>query len=91
MKSRANIIISGMVQGVGFRYFVYRHAILMDLKGWVRNRHYEQVEVEIEGYKSKIDKLITKLRKGPRFAEIQNVEVTWSEFQNQFSAFDITY
>ena len=91
MKSRANIVVTGKVQGVGFRYFVYRQAILMGLKGWVRNSQYNQVEIELEGDKLKIEILIRKAWEGPRFSSVENVKVTWNEFQSQFSSFDITY
>jgi len=91
MKSTAHIIVTGIVQGVGFRYFVYRNATLLNLKGWVRNRRYNQVEIEIEGEKSKIEELVEQLQRGPRFAEVQQVNVTWSDFQGQYDSFDITY
>ncbi|MBN1352921.1 acylphosphatase [candidate division KSB1 bacterium] len=91
MKSAAHIIVKGSVQGVGFRYFVYRYAILLNLKGWVRNLGYDQVEIEIEGEKATIEKLVQKLWEGPRFAEVQHVQVTWAEYEGQYSSFDITY
>lgn len=91
MRSSAHIIVTGIVQGVGFRYFAYRHAVRLNLKGWVCNRYYNQVEVEVEGEKSNIEELIDQLRDGPRFAEVQKVDVTWIDFQGQYTSFDVTY
>lgn len=47
----AHLLISGMVQGVGYRWFVMRKANEYNLKGYVRNLYTDDVEVEVEGEK----------------------------------------
>ena len=91
MKARAHIIVKGIVQGVGFRYFAYRHALMFQLKGWVANLPNGNVEVEVEGEKSNLHAYIKELRIGPRFANVHDVIVTWKEYQDQFNSFDIGY
>ncbi len=49
MQIGAHIIVRGLVQGVGFRYFAYRHAVNLGLTGWVRNLYNDDVELEVEG------------------------------------------
>ena len=49
MQSRAEIIVNGLVQGVGFRYFVYREARDLELKGFVKNLYTGEVFTAAEG------------------------------------------
>ena len=66
----------GIVQGVGFRPFVYRLATDLDLKGWVCNTS-EDVRIEIEGSRESIDKFCLNLEaKAPPLAHIKEVSVT---------------
>lgn len=91
MKSGAHIVVSGMVQGVGFRYFVRHHATLFGLTGWVRNLSNGDVELEAEGEKESIEALLVYLRRGPGSAAVSNVEVAWKEPHDHFERFEITY
>ena len=67
-------VVSGRVQGVGFRYFVLRQAELLGLAGWVRNLDSGQVEVRALGTRAQHDSLEQVLRKGPRFSAVTDVE-----------------
>ena len=69
-----NYVVSGRVQGVGFRYFVLRQAQLLGLAGWVRNLYSGQVEVRATGSVAHQAALEQLLRKGPRFSNVTNVE-----------------
>ena len=89
MNSSAHIVVSGMVQGVGFRYFVMRHARLLDLTGWVRNLPSGNVEIEVEGDRTSVESLIVSVRRGPRSAVVANVDVNWKEPLGQFTNFEI--
>jgi acylphosphatase len=89
MKSSVHIVVSGMVQGVGFRYFVQHHARQLGLTGWVRNLANGDVEVVAEGNKEFVESLIVYVRRGPRSAVVSNAAVTWKEFYGQFERFDI--
>src|SRR5512142_2830538 len=60
----AQIRVSGQVQGVGFRPFVYRLAHELGLAGWVRNDN-EGVEIAVEGEHAQVMRLIERLRSEP--------------------------
>ncbi len=83
----ARISVRGVVQGVGFRPFVYRLAQEHNLKGWVRNTS-GNVEIEVEGDEETLESFLRDLEaKAPPIARIENVEVTfyptkgYTEFQ----------
>jgi acylphosphatase len=75
METRTHIVVSGLVQGVGFRWFVQRKAGALGLSGWVRNLVDGSVEVEAQGDRSLIAQLIGDLKVGPRSAHVHDVEV----------------
>jgi acylphosphatase len=89
MSVAAFIRVQGMVQAVGFRYFVYRVAIRLGLNGYVRNAYDGNVEIEVEGDRSLIEELIKDVKVGPRAAHVTGVSVEWKDPQNQFHYFDI--
>jgi acylphosphatase len=69
-------VVSGRVQGVGFRYFVLRRAQLLGLTGWVRNLPNGGVEVNAWGGQGDLDRLAEQLAVGPRSAKVTNVEIS---------------
>lgn len=76
-----HIDITGLVQGVGFRPFIYRHANSYNLYGWVRN-HSGGVEVHIEGRPKACETFVATLRKqAPKAARIHTVEWMNTEIQ----------
>lgn len=85
----AHILISGFVQGVGFRHFVRNKASELGLTGWVRNLPDGRVETLFQGSKEKIEEMIRFCRKGPFLAEVEDVVVAWQEEDKQFSDFSI--
>ncbi|MDE3057112.1 MAG: acylphosphatase [Bacteroidota bacterium] len=89
MDVRATIVVSGLVQGVGYRWFVNRHAVVLGLKGFVRNNFDGTVHVEVEGDRSLVEELIAKLKVGPRAAQINDLKIEWSEPKNLFLGFTI--
>jgi acylphosphatase len=90
MNSSARIVVSGMVQGVGFRYFVQHHATQLGVTGWVRNLPTGDVEIEAEGSRESVESLILYARRGPRSAVVSNADVRWKEPLGQFERFEIT-
>ena len=68
-------VVSGRVQGVGFRYFVLRAARELGVAGWVRNLDDGSVEVQGQADAAKLDALESRLREGPRMAEVRSVDV----------------
>ena len=71
--------IAGRVQGVGFRYSMWREAARHGITGWVRNRRDGSVEAVIEGAEAAIEALIAWSRTGPRGAQVASVEVREAE------------
>jgi len=87
---RAEIRVTGIVQGVGFRPFVYRTAVKHNLLGYVRNRGDAGVEIVVEGEKDKIEKFIEDLKvKKPPLAKIHDLIVNFSEEKGEFKEFKI--
>ncbi|MBI5464605.1 MAG: acylphosphatase [Ignavibacteriales bacterium] len=78
MSSCVRIVVKGLVQGVGFRYFVHRRASALSLRGCVRNLISGDVEIEAVGEKSDLDKLVADIRVGPRAAHVIGLEIDWS-------------
>ena len=67
-------LISGRVQGVGYRYFALRGAQDLGLTGWARNLDDGAVEVHANGTAKKLDEFEARLRKGPPQADVRSVE-----------------
>jgi acylphosphatase len=67
-------LISGMVQGVGFRWFVARHARALGLVGYARNLPDGRVEVVVGGPEESLPALEQLLRAGPANAQVEQVE-----------------
>ncbi len=85
----AEIKLTGLVQGVGFRHFCYRTAKDLNLTGFVRNEPDRSVLVIAEGDKSQIESFIKSLNVGPSFSNVQNVRVRWTEFNGQYESFRV--
>jgi acylphosphatase len=84
--------VSGIVQGVGFRYFTQDEAERLQLAGFVRNLRDGRVEVYAMGSGDKLARLRALLERGPRGAMVQNVAEHPAEIDPQFAAeFSITY
>ena len=66
-------IVSGRVQGVGFRWFVDREARTIGLVGWVRNNPDGNVEVLASGTEEQLAKLRKRLKEGPRASRVDEV------------------
>ena len=83
------IVISGRVQGVGFRYATYRQAVSLGLTGWVANRYDGSVEAEFEGPRSALDLMLDWCKTGPRYADVQHVTPEWSAGDSKYNDFRI--
>lgn len=91
MKKRAHVYVSGRVQGVFFRASTREEARKREVTGWVKNLPDGRVEAVFEGDEEKVKKMINFCHKGSRAARVENVEVNWEEYQNEFSEFKIRY
>ncbi|HVO13218.1 MAG TPA: acylphosphatase [Vicinamibacteria bacterium] len=67
-------LVHGRVQGVGYRYFVWRQAEALGVTGFARNRADGSVEVVAEGSEQALADLEARLREGPSFSEVSQVE-----------------
>jgi len=85
---RVRVEIRGRVQGVGFRAFVVRRSRALGLTGWVRNREDGSVEVEAEGSRALLEKLVEDLRVGPVSARVESVNPSWSEGEARHRVFE---
>ena len=74
-----HFLVSGRVQGVGFRYHARTAARSLHLSGWVRNLADGRVESVAEGGSSDLDAFESWLRNGPEFARVDRVEVSTGE------------
>ena len=76
MTEGRHILVSGIVQGVGYRMFVERAARELGLTGWVRNLDDGRVEIYAEGEPEEIGAVIERCRRGPRSAEVSDVSAS---------------
>lgn len=72
---RVHVVVTGSVQGVGFRWSTQNTADRYGLAGWVRNRHDGAVEAQIEGSPDAVADMLDWLHQGPRSARVVDVEV----------------
>ncbi len=85
----AHILITGFVQGVGFRQSVKRKARSLQINGWVRNLPDGSVEAIAFGDKDKVHQLIEFCKQGPFLSEVHNVAVSWDDTGEEFVDFVI--
>ncbi len=89
--SRAEIIVGGVVQGVGFRFFVLRNALALGLKGYVKNLPSGEVFTLVEGEQGLIHELYEQLIIGSSFSRVTKHAINWYSFQNEFTSFEIRH
>ncbi len=83
------IKIYGHVQGVGFRYFTYRIARKMGIKGYVRNAEDGSVEIHAEGDEKSLGDFLKQVSRGPISAVVTNVEYEQVN-EKDFQTFEIS-
>ena len=88
---RAKIICNGLVQGVGFRYFVVRNAQRIGLKGYTQNLFTGEVLTVVEGDEGLIHELLKVLKVGPSHAHVKSCAVEWNDYNGEFQNFDVKY
>ena len=82
-------LVSGRVQGVGFRYFVQDHAAAEGVHGWARNLPDGRVEVWLEGDDESVLRVERAIRRGPSHAHIDNVVVEAAAPSGRATGFSI--
>lgn len=86
---RKHLLISGLVQGVGYRMHTVRQAQHYQLNGWVRNLPDGRVEVIAEGDETQLNGFINWCSQGPHYAEVTNIDITTSPAHDEFADFEI--
>ena len=86
---KKHIVITGKVQGIGFRHWLYKAAMQRNIDGWVRNKISGEVEALIIGNDENVNDLIKLCEKGPIFSKVTKVKV--QNYQKEYSkkSFDI--
>ena len=85
----AHVVISGFVQGVGYRQFVKKTALKLNLNGWVKNIDQRRVETGLIGPKEKIEEALKAFKKGSFLSQVKNVQAEWEEKEPDFNGFEI--
>ena len=91
LKSAAEILVEGRVQGVGYRHYVQRKAAQLGLAGYVMNLKDGRVRVRVEGSRAVIEELARELEKGPPLARVESLGVTWRPATGRFTSFGVRY
>jgi acylphosphatase len=85
------ILLSGRVQGVGFRYFAYMNAQKYNIKGYVRNLANRDVEIVAVGKSEDLERFLQKMRVGPPAARIDNISVEELSETTIYDSFQILF
>ncbi|MBZ0198983.1 MAG: acylphosphatase [Ignavibacteriaceae bacterium] len=88
---RAEILVDGLVQGVGFRYFVVRQAEKLNLNGFVKNLPSGEVLAVVEGAEGMIAELYKQMKSGPMRSSVRRHKIEWGEMKNEFKGFSVKY
>ncbi|HID43955.1 MAG TPA: acylphosphatase [Archaeoglobaceae archaeon] len=88
---RVEVYVSGLVQGVGFRYFTRKMAKEIGVSGYVMNLRDGRVFIVAEGNDEQIEKFLSTIKQGPSFAIVKNIEVLQKGTTGEFSEFKIKY
>jgi len=74
IKKAISATVSGRVQHVGFRYFIYQEANALKLDGFVRNLENGNVKIVAQGPADDLDEFMLQVRKGPAWARVDSVK-----------------
>ena len=91
MEVRAEIVVNGLVQGVGYRYFVVREAQKLGLKGYTKNLYTGEVLTVVEGERTIVEEIIKKIKMGPIHAAVKSCKVDWQQPKNEFTDFEVKF
>lgn len=84
---RAHAVVTGRVQGVGFRFTTVDQARRLGVRGWVRNQADGSVEVEVEGERAGVEALVRFLHRGPPGAWVEDVALRWEPHRGDLGPF----
>lgn len=87
--ARVDVRVGGVVQGVGFRYFVRREALRLALTGWVANGADGSLALSAEGPVDALEHLVERVSHGPPGARVTEIDVRWTASTGEFNAFGV--
>ena len=85
------IVVSGKVQGVGYRYFAQMKAVQFGITGWVKNRSDGAVEMVTTGTKENLDLFIEEISRGNPFSTVDQIEINEISIAEKYQSFTIKY
>jgi acylphosphatase len=85
------ILVEGLVQGVGFRYFVKTSAERFNIKGFVKNMNSGDVYIEAEGTEQTMQEFLRLVKRGPRVAHVRKMTVEKMETLKNFKKFEVAF
>jgi acylphosphatase len=88
---RVRVIISGDVQGVGFRTWIKNKAKAINVTGWVKNHSDGSVETVAEGDEEQLKEFVEFCHQGPEVSWVEKVEVVWHPYKDEYMTFEIEY
>ena len=91
IKSAVHLIVSGKVQGVGFRWFVVKTGRSFALIGYAKNLPEGNVEIHAEGNKMDIQRFVGKVKQGSPSSRVDHIEIMWINPSNRFKDFAVKY
>jgi len=91
MQKRIHALISGRVQGVAFRWVTDDMAHQLNVVGWVRNLPDGRVEVMAEAEENILGEFIEFLKKGPKHAIVEDIQIEWMDSTGEFASFEISH
>lgn len=83
------LLIGGLVQGVGFRYYIARNAWDLNINGYAKNLFNGDVEIYAEGSKELLKEFVKRAKLGPSHAVVEKTSEQWLDFKNKYDNFDI--
>ena len=91
MQVRVHLLISGRVQGVGFRHYCVQVARKYGVHGWVRNRDDGCVEIKAEGEETNLERFVRWCRSGPPAASVLACRESYAKPTGEFDAFEVAF
>jgi acylphosphatase len=85
------VMVEGMVQGVGYRAFAQRRAQDRGLTGYAVNLHDGRVKVRVEGDRQSLEGYVRELEQGPPLAQVARVSVTQLPYTGQYRDFAVRF
>ena len=85
-----DVVVTGRVQGVGFRYSAFNQARKLGINGYVKNLFSGDVKLEIEGSETATDLMLDWCRQGPTTSRVENANISEGNIKN-YNTFEVRY